>query len=156
MSQPLRLQRLSQNALETEALGEAVGKQLMGGEVIELNSDLGGGKTTFTRGLARGFGSDDKVSSPTFTLSKVYENGRRELHHFDFYRLPEAGLMQHELHDVMQDPDCSIVIEWAGIVEDVMPKNRLRVTLTNEGDDARQLVFDCPTELGYLVKGLQQ
>src|SRR6185436_20817876 len=90
------------SAVETESLGEKVGRNLKGGEVIVLSSDLGGGKTTFVRGLARGADSADHVSSPTFTLSKVYQlqndtkastdsntKTLREIQHFDFYRLDE-------------------------------------------------------------------
>jgi len=78
----------SESPEATEQLAEAIGRRLTGGEVIELVSDLGGGKTTFVRGLARGLGSADVVSSPTFTVSKVYKADKLELHHFDFYRLP--------------------------------------------------------------------
>src|ERR1700694_1633997 len=83
----------------TELIGERLATHLKGGVVIELMSDLGGGKTTFVRGLARGLGSPDHVSSPTFKLSNVYtipvsktpEWDRVErLYHYDFYRLPDA------------------------------------------------------------------
>lgn len=73
-------QVMTDSASATETLGEAMGKRLRGSEVIELVSDLGGGKTTFVRGLARGLGSTDKVSSPTFTISQVYKtNGAPEV-----------------------------------------------------------------------------
>src|SRR5689334_25117700 len=106
----------------TEQLGEAIGERLKGGEVIELVSDLGGGKTTFVRGLARGFGSSDRVASPTFTISKVYKSGSKELHHFDFYRLQESGLIAHELEEIIHDPMCTVVVEWAAVVKNVLPE----------------------------------
>src|SRR5687767_41688 len=93
----------STSSVHTEQLAEQLGQRLKGGEVIELASDLGGGKTTFVRGLARGFGSTDKVSSPTFTVQKVYKTGGKEMHHYDFYRLAEAGLTGHELEDSIGD-----------------------------------------------------
>ena len=72
MMKTQELKLSSNNAEQTELIAVAIGKRLRGGEMIELVSDLGGGKTTFTRGLARGAGSSDVVSSPTFTISKVY------------------------------------------------------------------------------------
>lgn len=141
-------------AQETEAIGEAIGKQLKGGEVIELTSDLGGGKTTFVRGLARGFGSLDRVASPTFTISKVYQCGTKEMHHFDFYRLQESGLIGYELEDVLNDPDNIIVVEWSKIVEKILPHERLIVRISTTGDTTRELALDVPKKLDYLVKAL--
>src|SRR5882757_1123109 len=100
----------SNGAQETEAIAEKIGQHLKGGEVIELVSDLGGGKTTFVRGLAKGFGSQDKVASPTFMLSKVYVAGDRQLHHFDFYRLQDAGIVAYELQGLIGDSDIVIVV----------------------------------------------
>jgi tRNA threonylcarbamoyladenosine biosynthesis protein TsaE len=122
---------------------------------LELVSDLGGGKTTFTRGLARGFGSTDRVASPTFTISRVYKAGPKAIHHFDFYRLPEAGLITEELADVIGDQHVVIVVEWAGIVQDVLPKERLTVELHKTADDGRQLTFHYPESLEYLMKGMR-
>ncbi len=140
---------------QTEALAHAIGCQIKGGEVIELKSDLGGGKTTFARGLAKGFGSTDRVTSPTFTISKVYKNGLKELHHFDFYRLPEAGLIAHELEEVIEDPNCTVVVEWAGLVEEVLPAERLSVSIVTNGEYERKFSFDYPESLAYLMQGVQ-
>jgi len=120
-------------------------------------SDLGGGKTTFTRGLARGFGSTDRVASPTFTISKVYQDAKgREIHHFDFYRLPEAGLISAELADVLGDPSVVIVVEWAGIVQDVLPQERLSITIEKTPDDQRVIILRAPQSLAYLVEEAQK
>src|SRR5690349_8475192 len=94
----------SSNSENTEQLGRELGARLRGGEVIELASDLGGGKTTFVRGLAVGMGSIDAVSSPSFTISQVYNSDNLSLHHYDFYRLGEPGLMAQELSEVLDDP----------------------------------------------------
>jgi tRNA threonylcarbamoyladenosine biosynthesis protein TsaE len=140
---------------QTIQLAEALGRALHGGEVIELVSDLGGGKTTFTRGLASGFGSTDRVASPTFTLSRVYKATEgRAMHHFDFYRLPEAGLIAEELADVLQDPQNVVVVEWAGIVQDVLPPERLTITITPTAD-GRHFAFSAPEQLEYLIKAVQ-
>ncbi len=76
----------------TQSLAQSLGKFMRGGEIIDLVSDVGGGKTTFTKGLARGLLVEEVVQSPTFTISRLYHaRDGLELHHFDFYRLPEAG-----------------------------------------------------------------
>lgn len=135
----------------TEALAEKIGKRLKGGEVIELASDLGGGKTAFVRGLARGLGSRNHVASPTFTISREYHAGELTLHHFDFYRLSEPGIMSAELAEVLSDPKAVIAVEWSDIVQHVLPEKRLRITFTLTGETSRQLEFSYPPELAYLI-----
>lgn len=134
----------TRSAEETEALGATVGAHLKGGEVIELTSDLGGGKTTFVRGLAAAAGSTDRVASPTFTISKVYEAPRFEIHHFDFYRLHEAGLIRHELEDVLGDPKIVTIIEWSDVVAEVLPKDTIRIAIKTTGEHDREIVIDDP------------
>ncbi len=138
----------------TEQLAQQIGQGLRGGEVIELVSDLGGGKTAFVRGLARGMGSSDKVASPTFTLSKLYKSKDLNLHHFDLYRLQEAGLMAHELHDLLEDPKAVIAIEWGSVVENVLPVERLTVEISQTGENSRAFNFKYPESLAYLVESL--
>jgi len=139
---------------QTEQLAEKIGHALRGGEVVELVSDLGGGKTTFTRGLARGIGSADRVASPTFVISKIYKGKSLELHHFDFYRLADAGLMEYELHDVLGDSGIVVVVEWGDVLAHVLPDDRLTIHLKRTGDDSRELVLSCPETLHYLVENL--
>lgn len=110
---------------ETIALGEQIGRSIRGGEVFELVSDLGGGKTTLTKGIATGLGSTDLVSSPTFTVSNVYTAQAFTVHHYDFYRLLELGLMSEELQETLSDPKCISIIEWAGEAHDLLPKEKL-------------------------------
>ncbi len=140
----------------TEQLAETIGLNLKGGEVIELVSDLGGGKTTFVRGLAKGFGSADRVASPTFTISKIYKDKQRELHHFDFYRLQTAGLISHELAEVVDDPACTVVVEWGEVVKDVLPTERLTIKISRTDEDSRSLDFSYPAKLSYLLEGLKK
>lgn len=128
---------------------------LKGGEVIELVSDLGGGKTTFTRGLVRGMGSEDKVASPTFTISKLYQAKGLEVHHFDFYRLGEAGIIADELAEVATDPTAVAVVEWGGVVQHVLPANRLTITFRPDPDGVRTLTFSCPNALNYLLEAVK-
>lgn len=128
---------------------------MRGGEVIELVSDLGGGKTTFTRGIARGAGSTDKVASPTFTISREYKAPKFTLAHFDFYRLGEAGIVADELAEVIDDPKYVVVVEWGEIVHDVLPEDRLTINIRMTGENARGFSFGYPSTLSYLVEGLK-
>lgn len=145
---------LTDNAPATEALAEKIGGRLKGGECIELISDLGGGKTTFTRGLAHGAGSTDNVASPTFTVSRVYHGPNFDIHHFDFYRLQEAGLAAHELHELLDDPKVVIVVEWGGLVEQVLPADRLTIRITSRSETERRFELQYPENLAYLVNNL--
>ncbi|HSX36746.1 MAG TPA: tRNA (adenosine(37)-N6)-threonylcarbamoyltransferase complex ATPase subunit type 1 TsaE [Patescibacteria group bacterium] len=154
MSTGLTWRTVSSSSAKTEQLAESLGSNLRGGEAIELISDLGGGKTTFVRGLARGLGSPDKVHSPSFTISNEYRAGALTLHHFDFYRLSEPGIMRDELAEVLTDPRAVTVVEWADIVEDVLPKDKLTVRIKTTGENDRELSFEYPEQLKYLVKGI--
>jgi tRNA threonylcarbamoyladenosine biosynthesis protein TsaE len=137
---------------ETRRLGERLGRHCKGGEVIELISDLGGGKTTLVQGLAKGMGSPDHVASPTFTISRVYKGRGLEMHHFDFYRLQDAGLMEYELHDVLNDPTTVVVVEWGDVVAHVLPKERVTIRLSHMGEEKRGLEITCPKSLTYLME----
>lgn len=154
MSTVTTWQTVSTSSAATEKLAEKLGKRLKGHEVIELISDLGGGKTTFVRGLARGLGSTDKVASPSFTLSKVYKSGELELHHFDFYRLEDAGIMKHEVMELLDDPNCIVVVEWADAVKKVLPTERLVIHIKAIDNNSRELLVEYPEALAYLVEEL--
>lgn len=138
---------LSTSSAETERLGELLGKQLKGGEVIELRSDLGGGKTTFVRGLVRGAGSQANVTSPTFTLSRIYKTKDFEIHHFDFYRLNDPGILADQLAESVGDAKAVVVVEWANIVKDVLPNNRISIEFkpTASDSDERQVIIKYPS-----------
>lgn len=123
---------------------------MRGGEVVELVSDVGGGKTTFVRGLAKGMGSSDKVASPSFTLSREYRAGELTMFHFDFYRLNDPGIVANELAEVVGDPQAVVVVEWADIVEDVLPDERLTIHISSIDDTEREFRFSCPESLRYL------
>lgn len=118
-------------------------------------SDLGGGKTTFVRGLARGMGTKDKVASPTFTISKIYQADEFEIHHFDFYRLHEAGVVADELSEVVGDPKVVVVIEWADVVQHVLPEKRLTINFSQTPEGDRDLTFTCHEDLAYLLEAIR-
>lgn len=136
---------------ETERIGEQVGARVRGGEVIELRSDLGGGKTTLVRGLARGMGSTDRVTSPTFTLRREYAAGERTLYHFDLYRLSEAGIIGEELAEQIGMPHAVTVIEWGEVARHVLPSQVLRIDIHTLSDQERELEITCPPALAYLI-----
>jgi tRNA threonylcarbamoyladenosine biosynthesis protein TsaE len=144
----------STSSVQTEQLAEKLGASLRGGEVIELVSDLGGGKTTFTRGLVRGAGSSDKVASPTFTISREYAAPKFTIAHFDLYRLGEAGIIGDELHEIVGDEAYVTVVEWGEIAHDVLPAERLTITIRQTGDETRRITCNYPDSLRYLLEGV--
>ena len=122
-------------------LGEAIGRSVSGGEVLELVGDIGAGKTTLTKGIARALGINEPVQSPTFTISRVYDSPKGlRLAHYDFYRLGEAGIMGDEIREAMDD-DSVVVVEWAGTVDDDLPKDRLVVKITTISEEERLVEF---------------
>src|SRR5437763_1528885 len=126
----------------TQAVAKKLARALKGGEAIKLTSDLGGGKTTFVQGLAHGLGYDGEVTSPTFTLSRIYKlPAGPELHHYDLYRLGQSGAVGDELAEDLRDPSAITVIEWAGLVQADLPKDHLRITFNVTGDTQRELTF---------------
>ena len=129
------------NEARMKQLGEAIGQSLSGGEVLELVGDIGAGKTTLTKGIARALGINEPVQSPTFTISRVYDSPKGlRLVHYDFYRLSEAGIMGDEIREAMDD-DSVVVVEWAGAVDDDLPKDRLVVKITTISEEERLVEF---------------
>lgn len=142
----------TQTAEQTMAIAERIGKNLKGGEVIELVADVGGGKTTFVRGLAKGAGSKNHVSSPTFTISKVYQAPKFEIVHFDFYRLEESGLIEYEIQEAIFDPKTVIVVEWSDVVKHILPEERLVISIHQTHEYERTLSFATQSKLRYLLE----
>jgi tRNA threonylcarbamoyladenosine biosynthesis protein TsaE len=139
---------------ETLALAEKIGSRCVGGEVFELRSDLGGGKTAFTRGLVAGMGSVDEVSSPSFTINNTYKSGNLVIEHFDFYRLSESGVVGEELKEALSSKNCVVVIEWGDIVENVLSDKTIRTEVRPLADDSREFVFSYLDEFSYLFEDL--
>jgi len=134
-----------------------LGKLLKPPTLVELRSDLGGGKTTFARGLVRGAGSKDKVSSPTFTLSRIYKAPHLEIHHFDFYRLSEPGVVADQLQESLQNPRVITVVEWSDIVRGVLPAERLIIEFEPVGDnpDERTIEISYPESSRPIIEKLE-
>lgn len=131
---------------ETQNLGEKLGRTVKSGFFC-LYGELGAGKTTFVRGLAKGLGISGRVQSPTFTYQRIYRNrlnrrSRREkkLYHFDFYRLskPDPLLIQ-ELYEAVERRDGIIAIEWAERIEEFLPKERTDIFFTHVDEKTRNI-----------------
>ena len=110
----------------------------MGINVIELVGDVGAGKTTFTRGLAKGLGVTEPVTSPSFTISKSYacKNGKI-LTHYDFYRLNDPGIMSEDLSENLNSKNHIVVIEWGESISDLLPQNHTTITINLNDDNTR-------------------
>ncbi len=133
----------SQSVLETQTFGQAVGRQLKGGEVLVLVGDVGSGKTTFVKGLALGLDITETVQSPSFTISRTYQaRDSLTLFHYDFYRLQEAGIMAEELQEKLNDPQAIVVMEWADIVDEFFPKNKAVLRFVATADDQRLIQIE--------------
>ena len=129
---------LTNSPAETEKVGEALAKILTPGAVIAYRGDLGAGKTAFTRGLARGLGAADPVTSPTYTIVNEYLSGRLPLFHFDMYRLGSSD----ELFDIGWDDYLErggvCAVEWSENVEDAL-EDAIFITIEKLGEDARRI-----------------
>ena len=147
------------NLAALDNLAVSLAGRLRGGEVINLLGDLGAGKTAFVRCLARHLQSIDAVASPSFTIENVYRSPKMDIHHFDFYRLKDPGVCAFELAEVLGEPDKLIIVEWGGIVADILPAKRLSVEIeaapTAAEPERRQFVFRAPAALQYLLSGLR-
>ncbi len=131
---------------ETKDLARKIATNLKGGEVFQLVGDVGAGKTTFVKGLASGLSIDDDVQSPSFTISRVYDaRDGLQLVHYDFYRLTDPGIMADELAEMIHEPTTITVIEWADIVEGVLPKNHYTLNFVSPSETTRNI--EIPDEL---------
>lgn len=124
---------------EMIAFGEEIGRQISEGMVLELVGDVGTGKTTFTKGLAKGLGISETVQSPTFTISRVYEGEKLTLSHYDFYRLNDYGIMEMELAENLNNPKNVTVVEWAGDLAQILPKKHLKLVFESLNENQRKV-----------------
>ena len=127
--------------METEAIGAALGKILPPGSVIAYRGDLGAGKTAFTRGLARGLGCTEIVTSPTYTIVNEYLGGRIPLFHFDMYRLRSSDDLFDIGWDDYLDRGGICAVEWSENVDDAM-EDAITITIEKLGEDSRQITIE--------------
>ena len=134
---------------ETEAVGEKLGKLLQPGTVIAYRGDLGAGKTAFTRGLARGLGCAEQVTSPTYTIVNEYLSGRMPLFHFDMYRLASADDLWDIGWEDYLDRGGVCAVEWSENVVEAM-ENAITVTIEKTGEESRRITIEGGTALADL------
>ena len=129
---------------ETHALGKRLGAEAKPGDVYTLVGDLGVGKTVFTQGIAEGLGITEPVSSPTFTIVQVYEEGRMPFYHFDVYRIGDITEMDEIGYEDYFYGDGLCMIEWANLIEEILPERRSEVTIEKDlemGFDYRRITI---------------
>ena len=132
---------ITESAEHTEAIGRALGAVVTAGTVIAYTGDLGAGKTAFTRGLARGLGGQDRVTSPTYTIVNEYLSGRLPLFHFDMYRLESAeNLWDIGWEDYLERGGVCAV-EWSENVADAMT-GAIRVNIEKIGENTRRITIE--------------
>ncbi len=132
---------ITHSPAETEAVGQALGKVLTSGTVLAYEGDLGAGKTAFTRGLARGLGAADTVTSPTYTIVNEYLSGRLPLFHFDMYRLRSADDLWDIGWDDYLDRGGVCAVEWSENVRDAMD-GAITVRIEKIGEDSRRILIE--------------
>lgn len=146
---------ISHKAQETFAIGERVGQQLSGGEIILLSGPLGAGKTVLVKGIAHGLGLDaEDVTSPSFTLVNPHQ-GRLLLYHIDLYRLDEGAAAAHavDLDEILTDENAVVIIEWSERMGNYpLPANVWRVVISGDGDDARTISISAADPLTTMVQ----
>ena len=135
------MQYTTTSPAETEAIGAALGKILPAGTVIAYRGDLGAGKTAFTRGLARGLGCTDLVTSPTYTIVNEYLGGRLPLFHFDMYRLRSSDDLFDIGWDDYLDRGGICAVEWSENVDDAM-EGAVSITIEKLGEDSRRITIE--------------
>ena len=126
---------------QTEEIGAALGKILKAGTILAYEGDLGAGKTAFTRGLARGLGAKDMVTSPTYTIVNEYLSGRLPLFHFDMYRLASSDDLWDIGWEDYLDRGGVCAVEWSENAADAM-EGAIRVRIEKIGDESRRITIE--------------
>ena len=130
---------------DTFELGKKIGREAAPGDVYTLVGDLGVGKTVFTKGVAAGLGILEPVSSPTFTIVQVYEEGRLPFYHFDVYRIGDIEEMEEiGFEDYIFGEGVSL-IEWANLIEELLPERYTQITIEKDlekGFDYRKITVE--------------
>ena len=135
----------TRSAEETYELGVEIGKKAVRGQVFTMVGDLGVGKTVFTQGMAKGLEIQEAISSPTFTIVQVYDEGRLPFYHFDVYRIGDISEMDEiGFEDYVYGEGVSL-IEWANLIEEILPEERVEITIEKDleqGFDYRKITIE--------------
>lgn len=135
----------TRSAEETYQLGIEIGKKATKGQVFTLVGDLGVGKTVFTQGLAKGLDIEESISSPTFTIVQVYDEGRLPFYHFDVYRIGDISEMDEIGYEDYVYGEGVSLIEWANLIEEILPDNRTSIIIEKDldkGFDYRRITIE--------------
>ena len=132
---------LTNSPAQTEEVGAALGNIIKPGTVIAYRGDLGAGKTAFTRGLARGLGSSEMVTSPTYTIVNEYLGGRLPLFHFDMYRLRSADDLWDIGWDDYLDRNGVCAVEWSENVQEAL-EGAVTVNIEKTGEESRRITIE--------------
>lgn len=142
------------NAKQTEELGIRIGESLTGGEIIAMTGDLGSGKTTITKSIAKGLDIDEYITSPTFTIVNEYE-GRLKLFHFDVYRIGDIEEMYDMGYEEYFYSGGVCIIEWANLIEEILPEDTIRIEISTQDENKRQFIITGKGEkFNHIVKEL--
>ncbi|MBQ6370956.1 MAG: tRNA (adenosine(37)-N6)-threonylcarbamoyltransferase complex ATPase subunit type 1 TsaE [Firmicutes bacterium] len=134
--------KLLRSEQEVEAYGIRLGREARPGQVIALTGDLGAGKTTLTKAIARGLGISETVTSPTFTIVKEYRSGRLPLFHFDVYRIGDVEEMYELGYEEYFFGDGVCVVEWADLIDELIPEDALRISIAY-GQNEEERIYTC-------------
>lgn len=140
MSELKQLESFSEQ--ETFRIAKELGESAASGEVYCLSGDLGVGKTVFTKGFAAGLGITEPVSSPTFTIVQIYEEGRLPLYHFDVYRIEDIEEMEEIGYEDCFYGDGVCLVEWAELIREILPENCKKIRIEKDlekGYDYRRI-----------------
>lgn len=140
---------LSNSATQTEKIGEMLATEILKKKrsralVIALRGDLGGGKTTFLKGLAKGLGVKEKVLSPTFVILKEYSIDNKnfeKLYHFDCYRVEKKDIISLGFNDMNSNSSNIIAVEWSEKIEDIIPRSSLIINFKFIDEKSREIFF---------------
>ena len=129
---------------DTYDLGKKLGESCKAGDIILLNGDLGVGKTIFTKGFGKGLGIEEPISSPTFTIMQIYEQGRLPLYHFDVYRIADPEEMDEIGYEDYFFGEGVCLIEWASLIEELIPEHATEIRIEKvlkKGFDYRKITI---------------
>lgn len=130
---------------ETFDLGVSIGQKCKAGDILILNGDLGVGKTLFSKGLGKGLGIEEPISSPTFTVLQIYDSGRLPFYHFDVYRIADIEEMDEIGYEDYFFGQGVCLVEWANLIEELLPEDTIAITIEKDlekGFDYRRITIE--------------
>ena len=141
----MKIQVISKSEKDTITVAEKFGKSLFSPCVVSLSGDLGAGKTTFSKGVAKALGIDENITSPTFTILNQYQGSKHKLYHFDLYRLADTDefyAMGFEEYFDLTSLNGITLVEWAENCPGILPERRFQVTITKKGEIERLIEIE--------------